>query len=123
MIDGEEGAGYVPVSLQEKVPRALKDIAIYRLQRVEKALERLDGAVSRLDAAMSVRQADKADPVDPSVESAQNVQYDLAQAELTALRADYERLRAAATTVSGRLDKTISRLETESAAAPSESAA
>lgn len=107
-IDGEEGAVYVPVSLQEKVPRALKDIAIYRLQRVEKALERLNGAVSRLDAAASALPVEQPKSQDVS---GQNDQYDLAQAELTALRADYERLRLAATTVTGRLDDTIERLE------------
>lgn len=108
MIDGEEGAGYVLVLLQEKVSRALKDIAIYRLQRVEKALERLDRAVSRLDAASSALPQDQPETAEGGTE---NEQYDLAQAELTALRADYERLRTAAMTVSSRLDETIARLE------------
>lgn len=94
------------------MPSPLKDIAIYRLQRVEKALERLNTAVSRLDAVAERIPADK--PADEAGAAPQTDQYDLAQAELTALRADYDRLHSAATTVAGRLDETIERLESSS---------
>lgn len=109
VIDGGRGADYVPVLLQEKVLSALKDIAIYRLSRVEKALERLNTAVSRLDAA--AESIPEGAPADDTDTARQSDQYELAKAELAALRADYDRLHAAATTVAGRLDETIERLE------------
>lgn len=115
MIDGERGADYVPVLLQEKVSSPLKDIAIYRLSRVEKALERLNTAVGRLDAAAETIPTGA--PAADADTAPQSDQYDLAQAELAALRADYDRLHEAATTVAGRLDETIERLESNTTAA------
>lgn len=89
----------------------LKDIAIYRLQRVEKALKRLNQAVSRLDTAADKLPTDPPN-ADPSTQEDQETgQYELVQAELKALQADYDRLHTAATTVAGRLDETIARLE------------
>lgn len=121
VIDGGKRAAYVPVLVQEKVPSPLKDIAIYRLQRVEKALERLNQAVGRLDSAASTLKVETPEP--DSDHDGQNDQYDLAQAELTALKADYDRLHEAATTVAGRLDETIERLEAESAGSPQQKTA
>lgn len=93
------------------MPTPLKDIAIYRLQRVDKALERLGAAVARLESATQAENAAFA------ANGGQN-DGDLAaaQSELAALKADYEVLHKAASTVADRLDQTIDRLSADSAA-------
>ena len=82
----------------------MKDIAIYRLQRVEKALERLGTAVSRLEAATEGLRSESVQVPDGPEEGEQ---FDLIQAELDAVRADYEVLRVAATKAADRLDEKI----------------
>lgn len=87
----------------------MKDIAIYRLQRVEKALERLGTAVSRLEAATEGLGPNSAQAQDGPAEGEQ---FDLIQAELDAVRADYEVLRVAATKAADRIDEKIEVLGT-----------
>ncbi|NKB43796.1 MAG: hypothetical protein GKS03_05910 [Alphaproteobacteria bacterium] len=86
----------------------MKDIAIYRLQRVEKALERLGAAVSRLESASA-----GLDVVDVKQEDSpkEGEQFNLLQAELDAIRADYEQLHTAASQVADRLDDKIELLD------------
>ena len=86
----------------------MKDIAIYRLQKVEKALERLGVAVARLESATDVFE-----PIQDSElqASAGCEQLTLLQVELEAMRADYDQLRTAATQVAQRLDDTIYRFD------------
>ena len=80
----------------------MKDIAIYRLQKVEKALERLGVAVARLESATDVFE-----PIQDSElqASAGGEQLTLLQVELEAM------LRTAATQVAQRLDDTIDRFD------------
>lgn len=88
----------------------LKDIAIYRLQRVEKALGRLDAAVSRLETAgMAV--LERAEAASTLGEQTNGQQIEIIEAELEGLRKDYDALRTAATSVADRLDATISKYE------------
>ena len=86
----------------------MKDIAIYRLQRVEKALERLGTAVTRLETAADVISRP---PVDGQDSPKDGEQYDLIQAELEAIRGDYKNLHAAASKVADRLDERIAVLD------------
>lgn len=86
----------------------MKDIAIYRLQRIEKALERLGTAVSRLEAATEGLGSESVQVEDGPAEGEQ---FDLIQAELDAVRADYEVLRAAATKAADRIDEKIEVLD------------
>ncbi len=83
----------------------MKDIAIYRLQRVDKALERLNAAVARFDAAIQTKGIDTSQ----GTREAESGKADL-QAELNALRKDYDALHAAASTVADRLDGTVAQL-------------
>ncbi len=78
----------------------MKDIAIYKLTRIEQALETLAHAVQRLDRA--ARERLEAEP-----EAAFDAEM---EAELEALRADYENLRTVSQVVSDRLDGAIHRL-------------
>ena len=89
----------------------MKDIAIYRLQRIEKALERLDSAVSRLENASAEAAQRSANVAASNGQDKDGGQLELAEAELAALRRDYDTLRKAATTVVDRLDETIERFE------------
>lgn len=86
----------------------MKDIAIYRLQRVEKALERLSAAVSRLetvaDGIPKLKVSDEGGPKEGE-------QFDLIQAELDAIRGDYRTLHTAASKVADRLDERIAVLD------------
>lgn len=108
VIDACKASAYVPVLVQEKAPSPLKDIAIYRLQRVEKALERLGAAVSRLEgAAAQVHVPDETE----SIGNQDDGQLNLLQTELDSVRADYDRLKVAATDVAARLDSTIEKLD------------
>lgn len=100
-------AAYVLVSLQEKGARALKDIAIYRLQRVEKALERLGTAVGRLETAASALDVGAGEQKEAPEEGEQ---FNLIQAELDAIKADYKQLHSAASQVADRLDDKIELL-------------
>lgn len=118
MIDACYSSAYVPVVVQEKVPSPLKDIAIYRLQRVEKALKRLGAAVDRLEGAAAAIELPA--EVDSSVQSG-NGQLNFLQTELESVKADYNRLRIAATQVADRLDQTIETLDTSGAGDTSES--
>ncbi len=118
MIDACNSSAYVPVVVQEKVPSPLKDIAIYRLQRVEKALKRLGAAVDRLEGAATAIELPA--EVDSSVQSG-NGQLNFLQTELESVKADYNRLRIAATQVADRLDQTIETLDTSGAGDTSES--
>ena len=94
--------------VQEKVPTPLKDIAIYRLQRVEKALERLGAAVGRLEGAtIAIQVPDEAD----SKAQTDVGQLNFLHTEIESVRADYDRLHAAATQVADRLDQTIETLD------------
>lgn len=91
----------------------MKDIAIYRLQRVDKALERLNAAFARLEAAVDAKGAG------PPSRSGSDDGKALAdvQAELSALRQDYESLHGAASKVADRLDGTLDRLKAHAPAA------
>ena len=91
--------------VQEKVPSPLKDIAIYRLQRVDKALERLNAAVDRLDTAIQTKGASET----PGTSGADSGNAAL-KAELSALRKDYDALHAAASSVADRLDSTVAQM-------------
>lgn len=108
VIDGLYNPPYVPPSLQEKGARALKDIAIYRLQRVEKALERLGAAVTRLETVADVIPRPSVDGLEGPQDGEQ---YDLIQAELEAIRGDYKNLHAVASKVADRLDEKIAVLD------------
>ncbi|MBT5239657.1 MAG: hypothetical protein HOH20_09805 [Rhodospirillaceae bacterium] len=85
----------------------MKDIAIYRLQRVEKALERLGTAVNRLESATTRLDVKDIEQDDGPKEGEQ---FNLLQAELDAIRADYEQLHSAASQVADRLDDKIELL-------------
>ena len=92
----------------------MKDIAIYRLQRVEKALERLGTAVTRLESAttgLGVKDVAQEDG------RKEGEQFSLLQAELDAIRADYEQLHTAASQVADRLDDKIELLGSASQSA------
>lgn len=110
-VDGSSAPAYVPVIVQEKVPSPLKDIAIYRLQRVDKALERLNAAVARLEAAVQSKGPDAAKPAGENVQALAD-----AKAEIKALRGEYESLHAVASSVADKLDGTIDQLKAEAAA-------
>jgi hypothetical protein len=86
----------------------LKDIAIYKLLRVERALERLGTAVLRLEAATEGLGTDSAHVQDVPAEGEQ---FELIQAELDAVRADYEVLRSAATNAANRIEEKIETLD------------
>ena len=90
----------------------MKDIAIYRLQRVDKALERLNAAVARLDNAIQTK-----GPADSQATSGEENGNAALQAELSALRNDYDALHAAASTVAGRLDSTVAQMTANSSKA------
>ncbi len=94
--------------VQEEVSTPLKDIAIYRLQRVEKALERLGAAVGRLEGATTAIEVPE--EADSSVQSDKG-QLNFLHTELESVRADYDRLHAAASQVANRLDQTIETLD------------
>ena len=86
----------------------MKDIAIYKLLRVERALERLGTAVLRLEAATEGLGTDSAQVQDGPAEGEQ---FELIQAELDAVRADYEVLRSAATNAANRIEEKIETLD------------
>jgi hypothetical protein len=85
----------------------LKDIAIYKLARIEQAIDDLSRAVERLEAAAYSRAVDipvvEEDPGESESEIA-------LRREIEGLRADYENLRTISRTISGRLDSTIDRV-------------
>ena len=83
----------------------MKDIAIYRLQRVESALARLNTAVAHLETV-----AEAAMRAEPAMPGEEPNDADALQADLASLKHDYETLHAAATKVAARLDKTIEQL-------------
>ena len=91
---------------EEKVSSLLKNIAIYRLQRVDKALERLNIAVARLETAVQL----KGQGASTLRKEKGNVAEDPAEA-LLALRRDYEVLHAAASKVAFQLDGAIEKLK------------
>ena len=90
----------------------LKDIAIYRLQRVDKALERLNGAVARLEAAVEAKGT-----VSSSHQGGDDKALAEAQTELVTLRKDYDAIHGAASKVAERLDGTLERLSSASGSA------
>ena len=89
----------------------MKDIAIYRLQRVDKALERLNAAVARLETAVQSKEPKEAAPAGENVQALAD-----AKAEIKSLRSEYESLHAAASSVAERLDGTIDQLKAEASA-------
>lgn len=110
-VDGFRAAAYVPVLLKEKVLTPLKDIAIYRLGRIEKAIERLGAAVTRLESAT---QSDKSAKAASLAKNAEDTAI-LLELEMANLKKDYAALYVAAGTVVERLDATIGRLTTDAA--------
>ncbi|MFL2770285.1 MAG: hypothetical protein ACJZ9F_04675 [Rhodospirillaceae bacterium] len=84
----------------------MKNIAIYRLQRVDKALERLNIAVARLETAVQL----KGQGASTLTAEKGNVAGDPAEA-LAELRRDYEILHAAVSKVAFQLDGTIEQLK------------
>ncbi|MDG2244677.1 MAG: hypothetical protein P8L66_14425 [Rhodospirillaceae bacterium] len=94
----------------------MKDIAIYRLQRVDKALERLGAAVGRLESA--ARSLD-VEAVEQKEDPEEGEQFKLIKAELDAVKADYNQLHSAASKVADRLDDKIEILANASQSASS----
>ena len=90
----------------------MKDIAIYRLERVDKALERLDAVVARLETAVQSKGAI------PATQSGENGQaLTDVRADMAALRSDYDALHAVASKVADRLDGSIDQLKADTSAA------
>lgn len=84
----------------------MKDIAIYRLQRVEKALERLGLALSRLEAVALDAKENKM--VFGNTRKAED---DEILDELDNLKRDYNKLHEAASTVAKGLENAIDKLD------------
>ncbi|GEO80532.1 DUF4164 family protein [Pararhodospirillum oryzae] len=85
----------------------MQDIAIYKLVRIEQAVESLARAIDRLETVVVERggAGGAAGAGDPAVEA------ELRQ-EIEELRADYENLRTVSQAVAGRLDSAIGHVQT-----------
>jgi hypothetical protein len=92
----------------------LKDIAIYKLARIEQAIESLARAVDRLEMAAASRPLVEAVALEPAevvpAEVPESESEIALRREIEGLRADYENLRTISRTVSNRLDSTIDRV-------------
>ncbi|WP_041794406.1 hypothetical protein [Pararhodospirillum photometricum] len=79
----------------------MKDIAIYKLARIEQAVDSLSRAIDRLELAALERA-----PLDPEHSAAEEA----LRREIEDLKADYENLRTVSQAVSTRLDSAIGRV-------------
>lgn len=80
----------------------MQDIAIYKLSRIEQALEGLSRAIDRLETASE----GLSDPRPVEASTAE----DALRLEIADLRADYDNLRTISQTVSQRLENAIGRV-------------
>ena len=85
--------GLIYLSAERKFGKPLKNIAIYKFQRVESALERLNQALTRLDGAT---ENTKAEPVAAGSQSEGQKTAKALAAELSQLRGQHDQLREAA---------------------------
>ncbi|MCF8478988.1 MAG: hypothetical protein K9H25_01020 [Rhodospirillum sp.] len=86
----------------------MKDIAIYKLARIEQAIDDLSRAVERLERAAQSRPTPVAVVEDEDMGESESEA--ALRREVEGLRADYENLRTISRTISGRLDSTIDRV-------------
>lgn len=82
----------------------MQDIAVYKLSRIEQALDSLSRAVDRLEAASEG--LGRSHPVADAISSSEEA----LRLEIADLRADYDNLRTISQTVSQRLENAIGRV-------------
>ena len=85
----------------------MKNIAIYRLERIKTAMERLGVAVTRLESAIQNN-----NEVDTLSSGRTDEGSESLATEIEILKQDYANLHSAAKKVSEKLDLTIDRLKT-----------
>lgn len=89
----------------------MKDIAIYRLQRIDAALARLVQSLDRLESVTAQVEVGQGASSGGSPGGSHD--------ELAAMQRDYAALKAAATKVSDQLEQTLTKLEAEKMSASS----